>query len=303
MQVYKKGERTQIKEPPKDQITINTEAKQTLKDLFPKIPDNDLFQIIKTAFQLGDGKVGTAEEIPLVRRAQLAVVAHIRHIYTGYDKYLRKMPYNDARHAVEQETLAKLVEWRGDDDEADEAARHAAADALREVIVISDEEDSDSGSDGVEQIPQDRIRVEELATTAYAPISSRQISPNPGVLQGGSQQYMLPQVVHRYRPTQDEIAQRDQSRYDVWNQAKRSYQSSVVQRPAPILERIYEPEVVPRSRVLVPLDAPAYPPEQVHRTQASIPIVSRIEHEVSFESCRMQFHFPRTMTETPQCVH
>jgi hypothetical protein len=33
------------------QITINTEARDVLKDLFPNIPDNDLNQIIKTAFQ------------------------------------------------------------------------------------------------------------------------------------------------------------------------------------------------------------------------------------------------------------
>lgn len=36
------------------QITINTEARDVLKDLFPNIPDNDLNQIIKTAFQKVD---------------------------------------------------------------------------------------------------------------------------------------------------------------------------------------------------------------------------------------------------------
>lgn len=33
------------------QITINTEARDAIKDLFPNIPQHDLFQIIKTAFQ------------------------------------------------------------------------------------------------------------------------------------------------------------------------------------------------------------------------------------------------------------
>lgn len=33
------------------QVTINTEAREILRDLFPNIPDNDLYQIIKTAFQ------------------------------------------------------------------------------------------------------------------------------------------------------------------------------------------------------------------------------------------------------------
>lgn len=34
------------------QITINTEARDAIKDLFPNIPQHDLFQIIKTAFQM-----------------------------------------------------------------------------------------------------------------------------------------------------------------------------------------------------------------------------------------------------------
>lgn len=33
------------------QITINTEARDVIRDLFPNIPDKDLNQIIKTAFQ------------------------------------------------------------------------------------------------------------------------------------------------------------------------------------------------------------------------------------------------------------
>lgn len=41
--------------PPADveisQLTINTEARDAIKDLFPSIPQHDLYQIIKTAFQ------------------------------------------------------------------------------------------------------------------------------------------------------------------------------------------------------------------------------------------------------------
>lgn len=33
------------------QITINTEARDVIRDLFPRIPDDDINQIIKTAFQ------------------------------------------------------------------------------------------------------------------------------------------------------------------------------------------------------------------------------------------------------------
>lgn len=58
----------------------------------------------------GQRKVGTAIELPLARRAQLAVVAHIRHIYTDYDRLLKVTSFHEARTTVEEPTLAKLVE-------------------------------------------------------------------------------------------------------------------------------------------------------------------------------------------------
>ena len=33
------------------QVTINTEARDVIRDLFPNIPDDDINQIIKTSFQ------------------------------------------------------------------------------------------------------------------------------------------------------------------------------------------------------------------------------------------------------------
>ncbi|OJD19254.1 hypothetical protein AJ78_00784 [Emergomyces pasteurianus Ep9510] len=121
------------------QNTINVEAKDAIKDLFPNIPTKDLNRIIKTAFQKGKRKVGTAAELPLARRVQLAVVAHIRHVYTDYDRLLRITSFQDARAAVEEPTLAKLVQWRGDD----ENGKTVLEDVFREVIVISDDEDDD----------------------------------------------------------------------------------------------------------------------------------------------------------------
>ncbi|EXJ81646.1 hypothetical protein A1O1_07711 [Capronia coronata CBS 617.96] len=268
MQVYQNGQRPVEQEEEaeeKDQITINTEAKQTIKDLFPNIPDKDLFQIIKTAFQKGDNKVGTADEIPLVRRAQLSVVAHIRHMYTQYDKLLRRVPYNDARHMVEQDTLKKLIEWRADEDTTDEATKRAADDLLREVIVISDEEDSDAGSDDLQEIRHDNVHVEELPSAAYAQGLGRPRSPLSQPSRGDvNHEYpYLPRVVHRYKPTDDEIAERDRSRYAVWNQAKRDYRPRMPQEPVTVLNRIYEPEP-PTSRVLIPLDPPAHPTRSQH---------------------------------------
>ena len=71
------------------------------------------------------------------------MVAHIRHVYTQYDRLLRETSFQDARAVVEQPTLAKLVQWRGDD----ENGKTVLEDVFREVIVISDDEDDDSDMD------------------------------------------------------------------------------------------------------------------------------------------------------------
>ena len=73
----------------------------------------------------------------MARRVQLAVVAHIRHVYTQYDRLLKITSFQDARAAVEEPCLAKLVQWRGDD----ENGTTVLEDVFREVIVISDDED------------------------------------------------------------------------------------------------------------------------------------------------------------------
>ena len=81
--------------------------------------------------------------MPLTRRASLAVVAHIRHTYTDYDRLLRIGSWEQARSAVEQLTLDKLVQWRADeDDNAD-----AMSDILREVIVIADDDEDGQDAD------------------------------------------------------------------------------------------------------------------------------------------------------------
>lgn len=76
-------------------------------------------------------------DLSLPRRIQLAVVAHIRHIYTDYDSLLHSLGWAGARANVASKTLEVLASWRGDkDDDID-----VVEDILREVIVISDDED------------------------------------------------------------------------------------------------------------------------------------------------------------------
>ncbi|KAF1964460.1 hypothetical protein BU23DRAFT_492578 [Bimuria novae-zelandiae CBS 107.79] len=111
-----------------------------IREIFPKIPEADLTSIVNHAFEEGTNRVGNAKELSLARRVQLAVVAHIRHTYTDYDKILKHKTgtWTEARQRVEHVSLAKLKEWR---DETDEASNELE-ETFREVIVLDDDEDS-----------------------------------------------------------------------------------------------------------------------------------------------------------------
>ncbi|KAJ5112112.1 hypothetical protein N7532_000157 [Penicillium argentinense] len=127
----------ELSDTDKDQVTLNTEARDTIQDMFPNIPADDLNQIIKRSFQKGGGKIGTAFEHSLNRRVHLAVVAHIRHTYTDYDWILENQyEWVDARKVTEQPTLAKLMEWRGNDENGRENSFEDAwsEDSLEEAL-------------------------------------------------------------------------------------------------------------------------------------------------------------------------
>ncbi|KAF2151216.1 hypothetical protein K461DRAFT_228732, partial [Myriangium duriaei CBS 260.36] len=111
-------------------------VKNAIRELFPKIPEESLNEIFETAWQKGATTVGNETDLPLARRVQLATVAHIRHTYTDYDRILQASSWADARKAVEPYCLAKLVEWRGEDETND----NAIDDLLQEAIVFSDDE-------------------------------------------------------------------------------------------------------------------------------------------------------------------
>lgn len=81
--------------------------------------------------------------MPLSRRVQLAVLAHIRHKHTRYDQLLRETKWETARKVVECLCLDILVKWRGDE----ETGRDQIDEILREVVVISDSEDEDEDDD------------------------------------------------------------------------------------------------------------------------------------------------------------
>ncbi|KAL8972328.1 MAG: hypothetical protein Q9183_000610 [Haloplaca sp. 2 TL-2023] len=125
-----------------DQKELNAKAASAMRDLFPKISEVDIQRIIEQSFQKGQSKVGTAADQPFVKRVNLAVGAYIRHQYTDYDKLRKMHGYLHARALVQPITLDKIIEWRDEKDEPD-----AMEDILREVIVISDDEDEEISDD------------------------------------------------------------------------------------------------------------------------------------------------------------
>jgi hypothetical protein len=131
-----------------------------VREMFPKIPEADLQAIVTHAFEEGTNRVGNAKELSLARRVQLAVVAHIRHTYTDYDKLLKTGGWMEARSKVEHVSLAKLKEWR---DEAGEQSNELE-ETFREVIVLDDDDDASSDEDSV-STPEEREQSMEIVSS------------------------------------------------------------------------------------------------------------------------------------------
>ena len=132
-----------------------------VREMFPKIPEADLQAIVTHAFEEGTNRVGNAKELSLARRVQLAVVAHIRHTYTDYDKLLKSGGWMEARSKVEHVSLAKLKEWR---DEAGEQSSELE-ETFREVIVLDDDDDEESSEDGSMSTPDEREQSMEIVSS------------------------------------------------------------------------------------------------------------------------------------------
>jgi hypothetical protein len=129
-----------------------------VREMFPKIPEADLQAIVSHAFEEGTNRVGNAKELSLARRVQLAVVAHIRHTYTDYDKLLKTDGWSEARGQVEKVSLAKLKEWRDEDGKQS----NELEETFREVIVLDDDDEasSDEGS-----MPDEREQSMEIVSS------------------------------------------------------------------------------------------------------------------------------------------
>lgn len=137
------------------------------------------------------------QSLPLSRRVQLAVLAHIRHNHTRYDRLLKEADYTTARKVVEKHCLDILVRWRGDE----ETGRDQFDEILREVVVLSDDSDEESSDeDGDEEYSADSfvpgiLEVESPRTVAM-PLESSDRPHN-----------QQPAKTHRLRRTQAHKAQ------------------------------------------------------------------------------------------------
>lgn len=114
--------------------------------------------------------------LPMARKVQLAVLAHIRHQYTEYDQLLRLISWHEARQRVQQPCLDLIVKWRGEDD----TGVIELEDIFREVIVL-DGDDGDEGDDDEveEQVPgaSSAESEVEMREASLEIISCRQLLP------------------------------------------------------------------------------------------------------------------------------
>lgn len=129
----------------------------------------------------GEKTVGLQPGVPLSRRIQLAVLAHIRHTHTRYDQLLKETQWINARKVVEPVCLDILVKWRGDE----ETGRDQLDEILREVVVITDSENEDEDEG-------------EYSTDEDASDKEGEVTPesSPEVISQSKPPILRPQVAH-----------------------------------------------------------------------------------------------------------
>ncbi|KAB2579511.1 hypothetical protein DBV05_g2057 [Lasiodiplodia theobromae] len=130
-------------------LSEEDQVRAAMRDLFPKMPEDSLEAIVEHAFAEGAKRVGNATNLSLERRVQMAVLAHVRHKHTEYDKLLKEVGYIQARKAVENPCIEKILTWRGENlNEDDDVVE--MEDDFREVIVLDDSDASDGEDDGAD---------------------------------------------------------------------------------------------------------------------------------------------------------
>ncbi|KAI9749132.1 MAG: hypothetical protein M1835_001622, partial [Candelina submexicana] len=233
--VRRKGETSGVEI---SQEVLNARARDAIKDLFPMIPDRDMQEIVAWAFRKGNDKVGTVEHLSLARRVQLAVVAHIRHVYTEYDNLLKTGPWHEARKKVEEACLYRLVRWRGDEDAG---GNDDLEQIVREVVVISDDDsDIEGGVDDMEVADRDSS-VEIISREEFALLNKSSLEHRAQSLaaanqdqeaSGGSHPLLGMELRPRRSPKVQmkepiSVDRRGFTRYRAWDQALERYRKDL----------------------------------------------------------------------------
>ncbi|KAF2798873.1 hypothetical protein K505DRAFT_90247 [Melanomma pulvis-pyrius CBS 109.77] len=92
-------------------------AAAELSKQFPAIPEGEREAVLTHGFRKYSGRVGRTAQIPLSRKAQLAVIAHIRHQHTKYDQLLEDgMDRDAARRIVQSKIQNMLRDWGSKED-------------------------------------------------------------------------------------------------------------------------------------------------------------------------------------------
>lgn len=87
-------------------------AAAELDQQFPFIPATDRDNALNHGFKKHSGRVGRTNGIPLPRKVLFAVIAHIRHKHTEYDRLLKKgLDRDDARKAIHKKMQNILGKW------------------------------------------------------------------------------------------------------------------------------------------------------------------------------------------------
>ncbi|KAH7407576.1 hypothetical protein BKA64DRAFT_666918 [Cadophora sp. MPI-SDFR-AT-0126] len=296
---------------PESQEEINKQADGAIRDLFPRIPNPDRVMIIEHAFKKGavfhgEPTVGLQPGIPLSRRVQLAVLAHIRHTHTRYDKLLRETTWMNARKAVEPVCLDVLIKWRGDE----ETGRDQMDEILREVVIITDSEGDEDDSSEEEDSSDEEGEVTSSSSTEppSQPTSRNQLRPqitpatpssNTPALANPTNQSAISSRPKAKDP-RDKKEQRGFKRYQAaWQdainrrQAPRShtgtpYREPEIGRPRSILaEQVTDPQHPPGESLRAESTYMQYRPSRTLRSEVNVP---RSERAVYYQNVPPQQH-------------
>lgn len=136
--------------------------------------------------------------------------------------------FHEARTLVEESTLAKVVEWRGDD----ENGKTVLEDVFREVIVISDDDDSDSEGENMPPSSTRDHSVEYVSSGARAvEIPARPITyTDPNMQERSLRELSEDEAPPGFRvvpqePKRNKIDRRGFSRYQAWDRALNRYRN------------------------------------------------------------------------------